>query len=413
MPTDDRVRVLIADDDSEVREAIAQLIATEGSFDLVGQAGDAAEAVELAARLRPDVALLDVRMPGGGGPRATRSIRNSSPRTRVVALSAHDDRETVLEMIRAGAVGYLLKGRAGDELLTAIQRSARGQTTLSSPVANAVVEELAARLEGQERDDETRRQKIDRIRSLLFTEAIAMVFQPIADLRTGEVVGFEALARFEVEPRRTPDVWFDEAESVGLALQLELVAVRQALKHFDQLPQRAYLSFNVSPATLLSPHFVETVDGVDPRRLVIEITEHAPVSDYEALADSIRVLRSRGAKLAVDDVGAGFASLRHILRLSPDVIKLDRELCSDVDTDPARHALASALIVFADQIGSSVVAEGLERETELLTLRSLGVRFGQGYFLARPNPLPVDPADIPRMLAVPVDVPVGQSSEIA
>src|SRR3989442_4959571 len=136
MPTDvQRVRVMVADDDKDVREAIAQLIATEASFDLVGEAGNAEEAVELATRLRPDVALLDVRMPGGGGPRATRSIRRSSPRTQVVALSAHDDRETVLEMIPAGAVGYLLKGLAGEELLTAIQRSARGQTTLSAPGA--------------------------------------------------------------------------------------------------------------------------------------------------------------------------------------------------------------------------------------------------------------------------------------
>src|SRR5207302_1972234 len=160
-----RVRVLVADDDRDVREALAGLIATESSMDLVAEAGDAGQAIELARRLRPDVALLDVRMPGGGGPGATRAIRADSPRTQVVALSAHDDREAVLEMIRAGAVGYLVKGLPGEELLTAIHRSARGQASLSAKVAETVIDELAARLEDQERNHAEHRRQLDRIRS--------------------------------------------------------------------------------------------------------------------------------------------------------------------------------------------------------------------------------------------------------
>ena len=134
---------------------------------------------------------------------------------------------------------------------------------------------------------------------------------------------------------------------------------------------------------------------------MVEVTEHAPVADYDALADALRGVRKRGVRLAVDDAGSGFASLRHILRLSPDIIKLDRALTSDIDRDEAREALAAALIVFADRIGSTVVAEGIEREPELLTLRSLGVPYGQGYYLARPEPLPVAPSEIPRILSVP------------
>src|SRR2546423_1319495 len=126
-----RVRVLLAEDDVDVREALAALIETESGLDLVALAGDAGEAVELALRHRPDVALLDVRMPGGGGPRATRSIRKACPRTQVLALSAHGEREAVLEMVRAGAVGFLVKGIPGEELLMAIHRSARGEASLS------------------------------------------------------------------------------------------------------------------------------------------------------------------------------------------------------------------------------------------------------------------------------------------
>ena len=408
MSTDQqRVRVLVADDDSSMRRALAGLIQNEASFDLVGQAGDAEEAVELARRLNPDVALMDVRMPGGGGPRATRSIRESCPRTQVVAFSAHPDRDAVLAMIRAGAVGFIVKGIPGEELIHAIRRSARGQTSLSTDVAGTVVDELVSRLEGQERDHAFRRQKVERIRTLLLDDVVRMVFQPIADIITGEVVGFEALSRFHAEPQRPPDVWFEEAHEVGLGVQLELVALRAAVKHFEHLPRSTYLSVNVSPVTALSPHFEEAVSGADPRRLVVEVTEHARVADYDELATALRSLRLRGAKLAVDDAGSGFASLRHILRLSPDIIKLDRTLTSGVESDTARHALASALILFADKIGSQVVAEGLEEVEDLLTLRALGVRYGQGYYLAKPAPLTVDPRGVPTTL----DVPAVQESE--
>jgi len=402
MATDvQRVRVLVADDDGEIRQALAGLIATEQTLDLVAQARDADEAVELARRFRPDVALLDVRMPGGGGPRATRAIRADCPRTQVLGLSAHDDRDAVLEMIQAGAVGYLVKGIPGDELLTAIHRSARGQTSLSAAIADAVVSELGSRLEDQERNHALHRQQLDRIRAVLLDNSIRTVFQPIADLSTGQVMGFEALARFQTEPQRAPDVWFAEAQGVGLGTQLELVAVRAAAKWFDHLPGSTYLSINVSPTTALSQHFEKAIGDVDLSRIVVEVTEHAPVGDYDALADALRRLRSQGARLAVDDAGSGFASLRHILRLAPDIIKLDRALTEDIDQDEAREALAAAFIVFAERIGSAVIAEGIEREAELLTLRSLGVPYGQGYFLARPEPLPVDPGEIVRILSVP------------
>ena len=395
----ERVRVLLAEDDAAVREALAALIGTEAGLELVAQAGDAGEAVELAVRHRPDVALLDVRMPGGGGPRATRAIRQACPRTQVLALSAYGEREYVLEMIRAGAVGFLVKGLPGEELLLAIHRSARGETSLSASIAASVLDELAERLEMQHRDDTNRQAQLERVRKVLLGESMLMVFQPIADLALGTIVGFEALARFD--DARGPDLWFAEAQAVGLGTQLELAAVRTAVRHLPQLPSRSYLAVNVSPATAMSTHLLDALGEVDLSRIVIEITEHAPVADYDALAAATQSLRARGVRLAVDDAGSGFASLRHILRLSPDVIKLDRTLTADVDTDAAREALAAALTLFASRIGSTVVAEGIEREEELLTLRDLGVLYGQGYYLARPAALSIDPAEVPRTVSVP------------
>jgi signal transduction histidine kinase len=146
-----RIRVLIAEDESSVREALADLIRTDDDLELVGAAGDAEQAINLAREHRPDVALVDVKMPLGGGPRASREIRVLSPETRVVALSAYEDRATVLEMLRAGAAGYLVKGISAGEIVEAIRRSVRGQASLSTEVTAEVIHELVELLDRSER----------------------------------------------------------------------------------------------------------------------------------------------------------------------------------------------------------------------------------------------------------------------
>ena len=123
------IRVLIADDEPALRDAIASLLAHEDGLVLVGEAGDADQAIELAVARRPDVALVDVSMPAGGGPRAAREIIRVSPDTRVIALSAFEDRPTVLEMLRAGAVGYLVKGTTAEDLLGSIAKVVDGRAT--------------------------------------------------------------------------------------------------------------------------------------------------------------------------------------------------------------------------------------------------------------------------------------------
>ena len=122
-------------------------------------------------------------------------------------------------------------------------------------------------------------------------------------------------------------------------------------------------------------------------RLAIELTEHARITDYPALSEALTGLRARGVRLMIDDVGAGFASLHHILRLAPDAIKLDRSLTSGIEADPARRALAAALVTFAGEIGATIIAEGIETEDELAALQALGVERGQGFHLGRPRPI--------------------------
>lgn len=227
-----------------------------------------------------------------------------------------------------------------------------------------------------------------RVERVLDERSIAIACQPIVQLEDGALVGAEALARFPpTDPPQGPDRWFADAHAAGLGVRLELVAVRQAIRLLDQLPPGAYLTINVGPDVIAAPELAQILAGADPTRVVLELTEHFPVEDYERLRGALCDLRARGTRLAIDDTGAGFASLAHILKLSPDVIKLDRDLARGIDEDPIRRSLAAALVTFAQRIGAQVVAEGLETDAELATVRELGIGLGQGYLLGRPGPV--------------------------
>ena len=383
----DPITVLIADDEPALRVALSELLGQEDGVVLVGTAGDADEAIELAGSRRPDVALVDVKMPAGGGPRAAREIIRVSPGTRVIALSAFEDRPTVLEMLRAGAVGYLVKGTAAGEIIESIGKVARGGTSLSSEVIGGVVHELSSQLRREEIIEQELDSRRGVIQRFLDGEGLSMAFQPIVDLRNRNTVGMEALARFRALPVRPPDQWFAEAVRLELGIQLELTAIREALNALPKLPPDAYLSVNASHHAAMSPDLPAILQAAGPR-IVVEITEHEAVEDYGPLLRSLDTLRASGCRVAIDDAGAGYASLRHTLQLAPDIVKVDISLTRDIDSDRGRRALASALISFADEMGMTIVAEGIESQAELDTLLELGVVFGQGYFLAEPAPLP-------------------------
>lgn len=249
-----------------------------------------------------------------------------------------------------------------------------------------LAEILADQLDREQLESEKRKLESSRIRSVLDGDGVNVEFQPVFDLTNCRIVSLEALARFWTEPMRSPSAWFAEAAEVGLGAELELAAIRAALARLDDFPADVTLAINVSPATALDPRFTDLLLDVADR-LVIEITEHAQVDDYDALETALAPLRERGAQLAIDDVGAGFANLRHILRLAPDIMKLDLTLTQEIARDPARRALATSLVDFADGVGVSIAAEGISSDEDLELLRSLGVDYGQGFYLARPSPL--------------------------
>jgi EAL domain-containing protein (putative c-di-GMP-specific phosphodiesterase class I)/GGDEF domain-containing protein len=229
------------------------------------------------------------------------------------------------------------------------------------------------------------------IQILRADESIITVFQPIISLQDGQTVGFEALSRFRAlsgrSPERTPDRWIAEAHAVGLGLEVEVECVRRACRARIGLAGRAYLSVNMSPAAALSPEMDDALGRGRLDGLVIEITEHDAVGDYAQLAARLDHFRSRGAFLAIDDTGAGHASMRHVARLSPDYIKVDRSLIHDVHADHAKRALVRSIVSLEKELGTTVVAEGIESRLELEVLRELGVPLGQGYLLGRPGAL--------------------------
>lgn len=228
------------------------------------------------------------------------------------------------------------------------------------------------------------------LRAVLDGRRFHPVFQPMYSLSDGRLVAVEALTRFDVEPALTPDVWFARAARAGMGAELEIAAIDAALEASSVLPAGVALSVNSSPGTLCHPALLRLVADRRSRPLVIEVTEHAVVDDYAFLATAIDELRRHDVGLAVDDAGAGFASLRHVVRLEPELIKLDISLTQNLRGDPIREALADCLIDFARRTGSRLVAEGIEQAADLTTWVELGADAVQGYLLGRPGPLPVD-----------------------
>jgi EAL domain-containing protein (putative c-di-GMP-specific phosphodiesterase class I) len=212
------------------------------------------------------------------------------------------------------------------------------------------------------------------------------VFQPMIEVESSECIAYEAFTRFPEESDWTTVEWFTAANALGVGEMLELAAMEAALRHLDDIPSPTALALNVSPSVAVMEEFFELVAPF-ASRLIIELTEHAPVDDYRSLADGLENLRRLGARIAIDDVGAGFANFRHIVQLSPDIVKLDVSLTQLIEDNPSIRALAAALVDFADATGTVIAAEGIESDVKLTLLREIGVHQGQGYLIGRPSRL--------------------------
>ncbi|BBY66375.1 sensor domain-containing phosphodiesterase [Mycolicibacterium helvum] len=216
-------------------------------------------------------------------------------------------------------------------------------------------------------------------------DVLGVAFQPIAHLASRRTIAYEGLARFPAPMGLTPTQWFSTARRLGRGLDLEGAALRAVLAAARGIPSECPVSVNLSPSAVLETAIQDILLAQD-RQLIVEITEHEPFPDD--LGAGLKGLRERGIKVAVDDAGAGYASFTQLLRLRPDIIKIDGELIAGIDSDPAKRAIATALTSLAAELNAKIVAEAVETADQLQTLIRLGIEYGQGFHLGPPRRVP-------------------------
>jgi len=242
------------------------------------------------------------------------------------------------------------------------------------------------RLGSAVRENETREQ----VESVLAEQRVSIVYQEINSSNESGPRHFEALARFNTTPYFPPNVWLDKAELVGLSENVESLIIKQILNELSSLKERVgecCVSINATPPLIASGALVGLLVDASPQDLIVEVTEHSEIEDYTLFAEALTPLIQRGFKIAIDDVGAGFSSLRHILELNASIIKLDMSLISNIDQDKKKQSLVAALIAFGQMSAVQIIAEGVETEAEYSQLRQLGIEYFQGFYFSRPSAL--------------------------
>jgi EAL domain-containing protein (putative c-di-GMP-specific phosphodiesterase class I) len=388
-----KARILVVDDVAVNVDLLERMLNKAGAGSVVGFT-DPHEALAECQRTWPDLVLLDLHMPGLDGLQfleRLRSVVGEDGFLPVLVLTADITEEARRNVLAAGAKDFLTKPFNRIEVLLRVHNLLETGFLYARLRAHSSVlqAEIDRQLTIQRAAEERELDCLARVDDALTDDGMSIVYQPFATLADRRIVGAEALARFAATPYRPPNEWFAEAESVGRLAVLELSAIARAVTRLDELPPEAFLSLNISAATAITPECGALLAALPADRIVLEITEHSQVADYDELAAALQPFVDRGGRLAVDDAGAGFAGLQHILRLRPHIIKLDIALTSGIDRDPARRALASSLMQFAGELDATLIAEGIETAEELSVLRDLGVTWGQGYHLARPADLPL------------------------
>lgn len=246
---------------------------------------------------------------------------------------------------------------------------------------------VAGLIEGRESVMKGAREMHARIESVLDKNELILHAQPVIELNTGNPIGYELLSRISSETTWPPDIFFDDATHVGLRKETTIRTIENAIDALKAIPDNFFISINLSPTDIINYELMELISGLPMERIVFEVTEHEMINDYSLLKSMVARLRKHGIRFAVDDFGAGYASFRHILSLVPDIIKMDMSLTRDIHQDPHRQALTNSLVQFAKQCGFMIIAEGVENDQELFTLRNLGIECAQGYLFSHPQPV--------------------------
>ena len=382
------MNVLVVDDNASNVALLEALLTSQG----LTRVATEMDARRVPARLvaeRPDLILLDLHMPYVSGFETLVRIQEHAAGgyLPVLVLTADTTLSARDRALRNGAQDFLSKP------LDLLEATLRIGNLLRTKQLYASLRRIAT--PADKPAPETSQQVQDRVDSVLRNQALRSVYQPIVEINDLTVVGYEALSRFSDQGERGPQQWFADGFAAGRGVELEWLAASNALDILGSLPDAQFLALNMSAASIMRNAEQPFCDPQVCPRIVIELTEHVPVEDYTALHRALATMRAHGTRLAADDVGSGYAGFRHLLRLEPDIIKLDISLVGGIHRSSTQRALAKALIAFADDVGAIVIAEGVEQPDELLALRDLGLRWAQGFLLGLPGPTLTRPKPVP------------------
>ncbi|MCV7214816.1 EAL domain-containing protein [Mycobacterium crocinum] len=356
---------------SSFRDGMQTFEVLDGDTDTIGlSSGDRASLFDSYC-----VRVIDGRLPGIVPDTSANQTTDALPVTREFGLGAY--------------VGVPVLNRNGGTvgMVCAVSREAKPYLAdFDMRIVKQVAELIGTLIDSPENGRDTTAAQRAAIRRVVYQRDFEVVFQSVHDVPTGKVVGVEALARFPREPFR-PDGFLAQAALLGLGIELETAIVARVISMVPQLPEDIFVAVNISPTAALVAPWEQMLADVDPSRIVLELTEHDAVLDYGALDDALEPCRTRGVRVAVDDVGAGFSSFSHVLELSPEFVKIDQSITRHIDVDDARRRLAHAIAELAGQMGATVIAEGVETQGELDAINAVGISAAQGYYLSRPRPL--------------------------
>ncbi len=370
--------VLVVDDDAQLRRALTRLLTAAG-HDVVG-AEDGTTAVELIMARRFDVILSDIQMPNMSGVDLLSIVRAYDLDVPVILMTGAPTLETAMEAVSLGALQYLTKPIPNDTLVKAIERAA--QLHRMARMKRDAQKLLGG--EGVEAGDRAGLQAgFDRA-----LDSLWMAFQPIVDTTTKKVFAYEALMRSKEPSLPHPGAVLDAAERLDRLPDLGRRVRALSAAAFEGAPDDALLFVNLHTRDLLDPSLFEASSPLTKlaERVVLEITERAAIDDVKDIQGRVSVLRFHGFRIAIDDLGAGYAGLSSFVALEPDFVKLDMSLVRNVHESPIRQRLVGSMASLCRDMGMSVIAEGVEVPAEYECIKGFGCKLHQGYLFAKPGP---------------------------
>lgn len=373
-----RLQVLVADDEPGVRKTLQALLA-HGPFEVV-LAGGGGEALERVGATSFDLVISDIAMPDMDGIELLRRIRGRDLDLPVILLTGLPSLETAMRAVELGAFQYVLKPYDAPALLATAQRAAR--LCRLARLQRRSARELGLPGSGP-RDIAGLESRFDECLG-----GAVLHYQPIVGAQDGQVRGYEALLRSRCSAIPTPPAVLAAAERLGRLPEVGRAVRALAAAQLADATGPAVVFVNLHPQDLVDPDLFAASAPLTgwACRVVLEITER---STLEQIGDAVAIaaaLRALGFRLAVDDLGAGYSGLSNVARLQPEFVKIDMSLVRGVDRDPVRRRIVRSISALARELGSSVVAEGIETEGEADVLRQLPVDLFQGYFFGRPGP---------------------------